>query len=91
MKYQKIEPIDDVLFRRLTGVKRAIFHKMIAILRKADQVKKTKGGRRNKLSLENQLLMALEYIREYRTYFHVATSYGVRVRLIKPSSGSKTH
>ena len=29
------------------------------------------------MSIENQLLMALEYIREYRTYFHVASSYGI--------------
>ena len=27
--------------------------------------------------MENQLLMALEYIREYRTYFHVSQSYGI--------------
>ena len=30
-----------------------------------------------KLSIENSLLMTLEYIREYRTYFHVSQSYGV--------------
>ena len=51
--------------------------KMIKILEEADKKKKTKGGRRNKLSMENQLLMALEYIREYRTYFHVSQSYGI--------------
>lgn len=27
--------------------------------------------------MEDWLLMALEYIREYRTYFHLAASYGV--------------
>ena len=42
-----------------------------------DQSKKIKGGRKNKLSLENQLLMTLEYIREYRTYFHISKSYNV--------------
>ena len=39
--------------------------------------KKAKGGRKNKLSEENMLLMALEYLREYRTYFHISQSYGV--------------
>ncbi|MFN8509152.1 MAG: transposase family protein [Deinococcaceae bacterium] len=39
--------------------------------------KKAKGGRKNKLSIEDQLLMAFEYTREYRTYFHVNQSYGV--------------
>ncbi|WP_339046414.1 transposase family protein [Spiroplasma endosymbiont of Colias croceus] len=35
------------------------------------------GGTPNKLSLENRLLMTLEYWREYRTYFHIAKSYGI--------------
>jgi len=50
---------------------------MVEILKKDDESKKIKGGRKNKLSLENQLLMALEYIREYRTYFHISKSYNV--------------
>ena len=77
MKYDQIEEFSDEQFRRLTGVKRSTFKKMIEILREADHKKKTRGGRKSKLSLENRLLMALEYIREYRTYFHIATSYGV--------------
>jgi hypothetical protein len=77
MKYEQIRNLLDVQFRRLTGVKRQTFEKMLKILEEADKNKKIKGGRKNKLSLENQLLMALEYIREYRTYFHISKSYGV--------------
>ena len=77
MKYDQIKELPCEQFRRLTGVKRKTFEKMIEILREEDQSKKSKGGRKNKLSLENQLLMALEYIREYRTYFHIAKSYAV--------------
>ena len=77
MKYDQIKELPYEQFRRLTGVKRKTFEKMIEILREEDQSKKSKGGRKNKLSLENQLLMALEYIREYRTYFHIAKSYAV--------------
>ena len=69
--------LSDEQFRRLRGVKRETFDKMINILEEANKKKKTIGGRRNKLSMENQLLMALEYIREYRTYFHVSQSYGI--------------
>jgi len=29
------------------------------------------------LSLEDQVLMTLEYLREYRTYFHIAQSWQV--------------
>jgi len=77
MKYSQIEKFPDEQFRRLTGVKRTTFKKMVEILNEADQKKKTRGGRKSKLSIEDRLLMALEYIREYRTYFHIATSYGV--------------
>ena len=31
----------------------------------------------SKLSLENQVLMTLEYLREYRTYFHIGQSWGL--------------
>ena len=77
MKYEQIKELEEEKFGRLTGVKRSIFEKMIGILSEADQKKKARGGRKNKLSLEDRLLMALEYIREYRTYFHVSQSYGV--------------
>lgn len=77
MKYAGIEGLEDEKFRRLTGVKRTTFEKMIEILRESSKKKQAKGGRKPKLLLEDQLLMALEYIREYRTYFHVSQSYGV--------------
>ncbi len=77
LKYEQVKSLSDEQFRRLTGVKRSTFDRMIKILEEADKKKKMKGGRRNKLSMENQLLMALEYIREYRTYFHVSQSYGI--------------
>ena len=77
MKYKQIKELEEEKFCRLTGVKRSTFQKMIGILSEADKKKKSRGGRKNKLSLEDRLLMALEYIREYRTYFHVSQSYGV--------------
>ncbi len=77
MKYDQIQELKDEKFRRLTGIKRTTFNKMVAILKDADQQKKAQGGRKNKLSIENQLLMALEYLREYRTYFHIGQSYGI--------------
>jgi hypothetical protein len=77
MKFDKIEGLDDERFRRLTGLKRPTFNKMLLILQESDREKKAKGGRKNKLSIENMLLMALEYMREYRTYFHISQSYGV--------------
>lgn len=77
MKYKTVNTLEEEGFRRLTGVKRATFKKMAEILRGANKEKKRKGGRNNKLPVEDMLLMALEYLREYRTYFHISQSYGV--------------
>lgn len=77
MRYDQVKGIGGEKFRRLTGVKRATFVKMADILKQADIQKKLRGGRKNKLSIEDQLLMSLEYIREYRTYFHIGQSYGI--------------
>ena len=77
MKYKSLKKLDDDQFRRLTGVKRKTFEKMVQDLKKADTIKKSKGGRKNALIIPDQLLMMLEYSREYRTYFHISQSYGV--------------
>ena len=55
---------------------RETFEKMVEIVRLHSQQKK-KTGRPGKVSLEDQVLMTLEYWREYRTYFHIGQSWGV--------------
>jgi hypothetical protein len=77
MKYDNLKKSSNKEFRRVTGVKRETFNVMVEILTTAHKSKKSRGGRPNKLSIEDMLLMALEYIREYRTYLHIATSYGL--------------
>ena len=77
MKYENLKLLSDGQFRRVTGVKRKTFETMVEILKETHQIKKSKGGRPNKLTIEEMLLMALEYNREYRTYLHIATSYGL--------------
>ncbi|KJV53044.1 putative transposase [Orientia tsutsugamushi str. Gilliam] len=62
MKLDQIKELKDEKFRRLTGVRKRTFSKMVDILRKADGLKKSKGVRKNKLNLEEQLLMVLEYL-----------------------------
>lgn len=77
MKYDQIKALDNDRFRRLTGVKRSTFEMMLKILIEADKLKRARGGRKNKLFIEDQLLITLEYIREYRTYFHISQSYNI--------------
>jgi hypothetical protein len=50
---------------------------MLKILSEAETKIKTHGGKPNKLIMENRLLMTLEYLREYGTYFHISRSYGI--------------
>jgi len=69
MKFETVKGLDEEKFRRLTGVKRTTFNKMVEILDQSIKSRRTTKGRKKKLSIENMLLMTLEYIREYRTYF----------------------
>lgn len=71
-KYPKLARLSEEQFKRPTGVKRPTFDQMIEILRAADKAPKALGGLKSKLRLEDRLLMALEYLREYRTYFHIS-------------------
>ncbi len=52
------------------------FEKIVEIVTLHSQQKK-KTGRPGKVSLEDQILMTLEYWREYRIYFHIGQSLGV--------------
>lgn len=77
MKFEQIKEEYEEEFRRLTGIKRSTFEVIVTILREAEAVLKVQGGKPNKLALEDRLLMTLEYLREYRTYFHISRSYGI--------------
>ena len=76
-KYENIKNLNDAKFRRLIGVKKRTFSKMLEVVQETDYKRKRRGGPKNKLSLEDRLLMSLEYLREYRTYFHLGHSYGI--------------
>ena len=53
MKYEQVRDISCEQFRRLTGVKKETFTKMIDILKEADHKKKSRGGRKSKLCIED--------------------------------------
>ena len=50
---------------------------MVEILKVAEAAKRRKGGHESKLPIEDMLLLTLEYLREYRTYFHIAQEFGI--------------
>ncbi len=77
MKYEMLQEYNEEQFRRITGVKRKTFQKMVEILQQAYVKKHRRRGRKPKLSIEDQLLATLEYLREYRTYAPIAASFGI--------------
>jgi len=77
MEFSQIEGESAENFRRLTGIKRTTFDLMVMILGDVEVKRKACGGKPNKLSIQNRLLMTLEYLREYRTYFHISRNYGL--------------
>jgi hypothetical protein len=75
--YTKVIKLNDEKFRRKTGVKKHTFDVMVNVVRESEQLRKKLSGRPNKLSYEDQVLMTLEYLREYRTYFSIGEIYEV--------------
>jgi len=77
MRFENLKNLKIEEFRRLTGIQLETFKKMEEIIEAALRKRKAQGGRPNKFCSADMILMTLEYSREYRTYFHIATSYGI--------------
>lgn len=77
MQYIELDKISSKKFRRLTGVKKHTFLAIIKVLNTSSLEKQKKGGPKHRLSIEDRVLMFLEYLREYRTYAHIAQSRGI--------------
>ena len=73
MRYETIKHLKATDFKRLTGVQRETFERLLEVVERGLR----DFGRPPKLSRADQLLMTLMYWREYRTEFHIAQSYGV--------------
>lgn len=64
-KYEELKKFPEKQFTRLTGAQRETFEKTVAILLETQQKRYRKAGRKSSLSIEDKLLMTLEYLREY--------------------------
>jgi hypothetical protein len=73
MRNETIKHLKDADFKRLTGVQRATFDRMLEVVEQGMR----DFGRPPTLSRADQLLMTLMYWREYRTEFHIGQSYGM--------------
>ena len=74
MDYQNLS---DEQFKRRFGVYKQTYRKMVESVKsvEADSNSPSKRRPKPKLSIEEQVLVTLEYWREYRTYFHIGTSW----------------
>jgi hypothetical protein len=70
VRYEAAKNLEPEEFKRLCGVSFATFEQMVKVV-VAEKVLAKKSGRPSKLRIEDQILMTLQYWREYRTYFHM--------------------
>jgi hypothetical protein len=76
MEYHKARKLSANRFKRLTGVQKRTFKRMVELV-KNEEKKKKKPGCPCKLRIEDQVLMTLQYLREYRTQYHIGMDWGV--------------
>lgn len=77
--YEKAAKLNDENFKEIIGVKKGTFDAMVKILKDAyaARPKKWRGGRKKKLSVEEQLILTLKYYRYYITQKALAFEFGV--------------
>jgi Helix-turn-helix of DDE superfamily endonuclease len=76
MTYERIKDLKATDFKRLCGVSPETFAQMVEVVR-TKLAQRSKPGTPAKLSIEDQILLTLEYWREYRTYFHIGQAWGL--------------
>ena len=76
MTYKQLNHLKPSAFKRRCGIHRETFAQIVEVLRPHLDRTGKRGGQ-CKLSVEDQLLVVLEYWREYRTQFHIATTWGL--------------
>ena len=76
LKYEQALQMNGADFRRKTGVDPETFAEMEAVLHDRE-ANKGKSGRPPALPVGAQLLLTLEFWREYRTFFHLGQDWGM--------------
>jgi hypothetical protein len=77
MSYEQVKALSPADFKRYCGVRPETFRRMVEVVSNRLAKSRRKPGRPPKLPVEDQVLLTLEYWREYRTFFHLATSWGL--------------
>jgi hypothetical protein len=76
-RWQRALSQNDPAFKELFGVKKEVFLQMHDILTAAYHERHRNGGRHAKLSVGDQLLLTIQYWREYRSMKHLGYDFGI--------------
>jgi len=76
-RYEKAMKLNDADFKQLIGVEKATYAAMVGVLKYAYAEKHKHRGRNSKLSIEDQLLLSLKYLRQYVTQKELAFEFEV--------------
>jgi hypothetical protein len=74
--WERLKKLKSKEFKRLVGVKPHTFTEMVEVVRPATDTT-GKRGRSFKLSVEDMVLLTLEYLRDYPTYLRLGSDWGV--------------
>lgn len=74
MHYKKALALSESDFKRMYGVKPETFWMMVKVVRDG---KEGSRGSHACIPIPDQILLTLQYWREYRTYFHIAGDWGM--------------
>lgn len=82
MRWKTARKYEGPQFKRLVGVERETFDIMVSELKRLKPASKhkipgKKRGPKPKLIAAEEVLMVLMYYREYRTFFHLGSDYGI--------------
>lgn len=80
--YGKALKLNSENFKLLIGVKKETFQRMVTCLKTAYQEQHRKGGRPRLLSMEEQLILTLRYLRYYPTQRLLAFDFGIGVTTV---------
>ncbi|MDR1627678.1 MAG: transposase family protein, partial [Oscillospiraceae bacterium] len=75
--FEKTNKLSSENFKQIIGVKRETFAEMIEVLYEQYLKKHKNGGRNPKLTVEEQLVLTLKYLRQYVTQKELAYEFEV--------------
>jgi len=79
---KRIKELAEEKYQVLFGIHKSAFEAMLAILMKAYEEMRKKGGRKRQLSVLDMLIITLGYYHDYRTMENIAFDYGVHKQRI---------